>query len=149
MKIADRVGGILLLAFAGYIFVNSLSLGYVAGGVPGAGFLPLWAGVILAVSAVTILVKSWRRPLSGPLIANRALLWRTVVFGLGIVAMAFLLPYLGMVLTLALFMLFAVPFLGARNPLKIAASVILVPLFVYVLFQLILKVPLPVGPWRF
>lgn len=149
MKIADRMGGILLLAFAGYIFVNSLSLGYVAGGIPGAGFLPLWSSVIMAVSAVAILVKSWRKPLSGPLIANRALLWRTVVFGLGIVAMAFLLPYLGMVLTLALFMLFAVPFLGARNPLKIAASVILVPLFVYVLFQLILKVPLPVGPWRF
>ncbi len=149
MKIADRMGGILLLAFAGYIFVNSLSLGYVAGGIPGAGFLPLWSSVIMAVSAVAILVKSWKKPLSGPLIANRAILWRTVIFGLGMVVMAFLMPYLGMVLTLGLFMLFAVPFLGARDPLKIAASVILVPLFVYVLFQLILKVPLPVGPWRF
>ncbi len=149
MKIADRVGGVLLLAFAGYMFVTSLSLGYVAGGVPGAGFLPLWASVILAVSAITVLVKSWKKPLAGPLIANRNLLWRTVMFGLGIVAMAFLLPYLGMVATLALFMLFGVPFLGARDPLKIAAAVILVPLFVYVLFQLILKVPLPVGPWRF
>ncbi len=149
MKIADRVGGVLLLAFAGYIFVTSLSLGYVAGGVPGAGFLPLWAGVLLAVSAVTILVKSWKKPLSGPLIANRTLLWRTVIFGLGIAVMAFVMPYLGMVTTLALFMLFAVPFLGARNRIKIAVSVVLVPLFVYVLFQVILKVPLPVGPWRF
>lgn len=149
MKIADRVGGLLLLAFAGYIFVNSLSLGYVTAGIPGAGFLPLWAGVILGISAIMILVKSWKKPLSGPLIANRALLWRTVIFGLAMVAMVFLLPYLGMVLALALFMLFSVPFLGARHPLKIAASVILVPLFVYVLFQLILKVPLPVGPWRF
>jgi putative tricarboxylic transport membrane protein len=149
MKIADRVGGILLLAFAGYIFVNSLSLGYVAGGIPGAGFLPLWAGVILAISAVTILVKSWRKPLAGPLVASPSLLWRTLVFGLGMVAMVFLMPTLGMVLTLALFMLLAVPFLGARHPLKIAAAVILVPLFVYVLFQLILKVPLPAGPWRF
>ncbi len=149
MKIADRVGGVLLLAFAVYIFVTSLSLGYVAGGVPGAGFLPLWAGVLLAVSAVTILVKSWKKPLSGPLIANRTLLWRTVIFGLGIAVMAFVMPYLGMVTTLALFMLFAVPFLGARNRIKIAVSVVLVPLFVYVLFQVILKVPLPVGPWRF
>lgn len=149
MKTADRVGGILLLAFAGYVVVNSLSLGYVAGGIPGAGFLPLWAGVILGTAAVTILIKSWKKPLSGPLIANRAILWRTVIFGLGMVVMVFLMPYLGMVMTLALFMLFGVPFLGARQPLKIAASVILVPLFVYVLFQLILKVPLPVGPWRF
>jgi putative tricarboxylic transport membrane protein len=149
MKTADRVGGILLLAFAGYVFVNSLSLGYVAGGIPGAGFLPLWSSVILAISAVTILVKSWKKPLSGPLIANKAILWRTLIFGLGMVAMVFLMPYLGMVVTLALFMLLGVPFLGAREPLKIAAAVVLVPLFVYVLFQLILKVPLPVGPWRF
>jgi putative tricarboxylic transport membrane protein len=149
MKIADRVGGFILLAFAGYIFVNSLSLGYFTAGIPGAGFLPLWSGVILGTAAVTILVKSWRKPLAGLLMANRTVLWRAVIFGLGMVAMVFLIPYLGMVVTLALFMLFGVPFLGARNPLKIAASVILVPLFVYVLFQLVLQVPLPVGPWRF
>ena len=149
MKIADRAGGFILLAFAGYIIVNSLSLGYITAGIPGAGFLPLWAGVILGTTAITILVKSWKKPLTGLLIANRTILWRAVIFFLGIVMMAVLLPYLGMIVTLALFMLFGVPFLGARNPLKIAASVILVPLFVYVLFQLVLRVPLPVGPWRF
>jgi putative tricarboxylic transport membrane protein len=149
MKIADRVAGFVLLAFAGYIFVNSISLGYVSEGVPGAGFLPLWAGAILAVSAIVILAKSWKTPLSGLLIANRTVLWRTVIFGLGMAVMVFMMPYLGMVVTLALFMLFGVPFLGARHPLKIAASVTLVPLFVYVLFQLVLQVPLPVGPWRF
>jgi hypothetical protein len=103
----------------------------------------------MGIAAVIILVKAWKKPLSGPLIANRSLLLRTVGFGLGIVVMVVALPYLGMILALGLFMLFGVPFLGARQPLKIAASVILVPLFVYVLFQLILKVPLPVGPWRF
>jgi putative tricarboxylic transport membrane protein len=149
MKIADRMGGFILLAFAGYIFVNSLSLGYAAAGVPGAGFLPLWASVILAVSAIMILVKSWKKPLSGPLIANRTVLWQTVLFSVGMAVMVFLIPFLGMVIALALFMLLAVPFLGARQPLKIAASVVLVPLFVYVLFQLILQVPLPAGPWRF
>lgn len=149
MKIADRVAGLVLLAFAGYIVVNSLSLGYVSGGVPGAGFLPLWAGVILAVSAIVILAKGWKKPLSGPLIASRPLLWRTVVFGLGIVAMVLLMPHLGMVVTLGLFMLFGVPFLGARQPLKIAAAVLLVPLFVYGLFKAVLQVPLPVGPWGF
>lgn len=149
MKIADRVGGILLLGFAAYIFVNSISLGYITGGVPGAGFLPLWASVIMGIAAVMILVQAWKKPLSGPLIATRALLLRTVIFGAGIVVTVFAMSYLGMVATVGLFMLFGVPFLGARQPLKIAAAVILVPLFVYVLFQLILKVPLPVGPWRF
>lgn len=149
MKIADRVGGLLLLVFAGYVFTKSLSLGYVTAGVPSAGFLSLWASVIMAISAVMILVKSWKKPLSGPLIANRTILWRTVIFGLAMVMMVFLMPYIGMLVTLAFFVLFSVLLLGARRPLKIVASVVFVPLFVYVLFQLILRVPLPVGPWGF
>jgi putative tricarboxylic transport membrane protein len=149
MKIADRLGGFILLAFAGYIMITSFLMEYVVAGVPGPGFLPFWAGLILGAAAVMILVNSWKKPLTGLFIANRTVLWRTVIFGLGMAVMAFLIPYLGMVVTLALFMLLTVPFLGARHPLKIAASVILVPLFVYVLFQFILQVPLPVGPWRF
>jgi putative tricarboxylic transport membrane protein len=149
MKIADRVGGFILLAFAGYIMVTSLSMKYVTAGVPGPGFVPFWAGLILAGAAVMILVNSWKKPLAGLLMANRAILWRTVIFGLGMAVMVFLIPYLGMVVTLALFMLLTVPFLGARDKVKIAASVVLVPLFVYVLFQFVLQVPLPVGPWRF
>lgn len=149
MKIADRVGGFILLAFAGYIMVTSLSMKYVTGGVPGPGFLPFWAGLILAGAAVIILVNTWKKPLAGPLAADRTIMWRQLIFGLGMAVIVFLLPYLGMVLTLTLFMLVTVPFLGARNKLKIAASVVLVPLFVYVLFQFVLQVPLPAGPWRF
>ncbi|MDA8126918.1 MAG: tripartite tricarboxylate transporter TctB family protein [Deltaproteobacteria bacterium] len=149
MKIADRVGGFILLAFAGYIMITALSMQYAISGVPGPGFLPFWAGLILAVSAVLILVKSWKKPLAGLLMESRAILWRTLIFGLGMAAMIFVLPHLGMVVTLALFMLLAVPFLGAREKVKIAMAVVLVPLFVFVLFQYVLQVPLPAGPWRF
>ena len=149
MKIVDRMGGGVLLAFAGYIMITSLSMEYVKEGVPGPGFLPFWTSLILGGAAIMILVNSWKKPLKGLLMANRTVLWRTVIFFLAMVVMVFLIPYLGMVVTLALFMLFAVPFLGARDRLKILASVVLVPLFVYVLFQFVLQVPLPVGPWRF
>lgn len=149
MKVADIMGGLILLAFAGYIFVNSLALGYASGGIPGAGFLPLWISVILAVAASAILIKAWRQPLSGPLMANRATLLRTLFFGLWIVGAVLALPHIGMVVTLVIFMLLTVTFLGVRNPFSIAATVILVPLFVYTLFQLILNVPLPEGPWGF
>lgn len=129
--------------------ITSLSMEYVKEGVPGPGFLPFWTSLILGGAAIMILVNSWKKPLKGLLMANRTVLWRTVIFFLAMVVMVFLIPYLGMVVTLALFMLFAVPFLGARDRLKILASVVLVPLFVYVLFQFVLQVPLPVGPWRF
>ena len=105
MKIADCVGGLLLLAFAGYILVSSLSMEYVTAGVPGPGFVPFWISIILGIAAVVILVKGWKKPLSGLLIADRTVLWRTVAFALGMAVMVLLIPYLGMVLTLALFML--------------------------------------------
>lgn len=149
MKIADRAAGFLLLAFAVYIHVVSRGMEFSTAGVPGPGFLPFWISLILGIAAVLILIGSWSRPLSGRLIADRTVLWRTVLFGLGMVAVVTLLPFLGMILTLALFILAAVPLLGARNRLHIAAAVILVPGFVYCLFHFVLQIPLPVGPWRF
>lgn len=149
MKIADRTGGFLLLAFAVYIHVVSRSMEYATAGVPGPGFVPFWISLILGVAAVLILIGSWRHPLSGRLITDRTVLWRTVLFGLGMVAVVMLLPFLGMIVTLALFILAAVPLLGARNRLHIAAAVVLVPGFVYCLFRFVLQIPLPAGPWGF
>lgn len=149
MKIADRLGGFLLLAFAVYIHIGSRSMEFAAAGVPGPGFVPFWISLFLGIAAILILIRSWRRPLSGPLIADRTVLWRTVVFGLGMTVVVMLLPFLGMILTLALFILFAVPLLGGRNRLHIAAAVFLIPAFVYCLFHFVLQIPLPVGPWGF
>lgn len=149
MKIADRIAGFLLLTFAVYIHVGSRAMEYATAGVPGPGFVPFWISLILGIAAILILIRSWNRPLSGPLIADRTVLWRTVVFGLGMAVVVMLLPFLGMILTLALFILVAVPLLGARNRLHIAAAVVLIPAFVYCLFHFVLQIPLPVGPWRF
>lgn len=149
MKIADRIGGFLLLAFAVYIHVGAWAMEYATAGVPGPGFVPFWISLILGIAAVLILIGSWSRPLSGRLIADRTVLWRTVIFGISMVAVVMLLPLLGMILTLALFILVAVPLLGARNRVPIAAAVVLVPAFVFCLFHFVLQIPLPVGPWRF
>lgn len=149
MKMADRIGGFLLLAFAVYIHVGARSMEYATAGVPGPAFVPFWISLVLGIVAILILIGSWTKPLSGPLIANRTVLWRTVVFGLGMAAVVVLIPFFGMILTLALFILVAVPLLGARNWLHIATAVVLVPAFVYCLFHFILQIPLPVGPWRF
>jgi putative tricarboxylic transport membrane protein len=148
MKIADRMVAVILLAFAVYVGVGSLSMEYATKGVPGPGFLPFWISLFLGGAAVLILVQGWTKPLAGPLIADRGVLWRTLALGLGIAGMAFLIPFIGMILAMALFILGAVPLLGAKKWMHILAAVVLVPAFVYLLFQYILQVPLPVMPWR-
>ena len=148
MKIADRLVGVILLAFAGYVFVVARSMEFLTAGVPGPGFMPFWVSLVLGVSAILILIKSGVKPLAGRLIADRGALWRTLAFSAGIVAIPLLIPYIGMVIALALFMAFAVPLLGVRKWIPIVTAAILVPAFVFLLFQYILQVPLPVMPWR-
>jgi putative tricarboxylic transport membrane protein len=148
MKIADRLVGVILLAFAIYVFVVARSMEFITAGVPGPGFIPFWISICLGIAAILILVKSWIEPMVGAVIADRRVLWRTLVFGAGIVGIALLIPFIGMILTLALFILGAAPLLGARKWPHILAAAVLVPAFVYFLFQYILQVPLPVMPWR-
>jgi hypothetical protein len=148
MKIADRLAGVILLAFAFYVGVASLSMEFATKGVPGPGFAPFWISLVMGIAAILILIKSWIKPLAGPLIADRGVLRRTLAFAAGVVGIAILIPFLGMILTLALFILGAVPLLGARKWPHILATAVLVPAFVYFLFQYILQVPIPVMPWR-
>jgi putative tricarboxylic transport membrane protein len=148
MKIADRLVGAALLAFAVYVFIVARSMEFLTEGVPGPGFVPFWVSLVMGVSAILILVKSGIKPLTGMLIADRGALRRTLAFSAGIVAIPLLTPFIGMILTLALFMAFAVPLLGVRKWTHVLAAAILVPAFVYFLFQYILQVPLPVMPWR-
>ncbi len=148
MKLADRLAGVVLLAFAGYVFVVSRSMEFLTGGVPGPGFMPFWVSLIMGISAILILVKSVTKPLSGRLIADRSVVWRTLAFAAAIIAIPLLVPFIGMIISLALFMLVTVPLLGARKWTQVLAATILVPAFVYLLFQYILQVPLPIMPWR-
>src|SRR5512138_1814732 len=130
MKIADRLAGVALLAFAGYVFVVSRSMEFLTKGVPGPGFMPFWVSLIMGISAVLILVKSGIKPLPGRLIADRKVVWQTLAFAGAIIAIPLLVPLIGMIIALALFMLCTVPLLGARKWTQVLAAAILVPAFV-------------------
>lgn len=149
MKIADRIGGLVLLALALYVYSEARSWEYAAEGVPGPGFAPAWISLLIGLSAIAVLVRSWRSPLRGPLVQNRAGLRRSAGFLLGMGGASALIPLLGMSLTLGLFVLTAIPLLGARGWWQILLAVLLVSVGVPVLFQYVLLVPLPVGPLGF
>ena len=65
MRLTDRIGGVLLLALALYITWEARAWDYTTDGIPGPGFAPFWVGLLVAVAAVAVLVRSWRRPLGG------------------------------------------------------------------------------------
>jgi hypothetical protein len=149
MKLADRIGGLLLLALAVFVYGESRTWEYTTDGIPGPGFAPFWVSLLIGIAAVAVLARSWRTPLSGPLIPSRPALWRSAGFLLGMLGAACLIPLLGMSLTLGLFVLVAIPFLGAREWWKIVLVAILVAAGVPFFFERILLVPLPAGPLGF
>jgi len=149
MRLADRIGGVFLLALALYVFREAWAWEYSADGVPGPGFAPFWIGLLIGIAAVVVLIRSWRSPLSGPLVENLPGLRRSAGFLLGMVGASFLIPILGMSLTLGLFVLASVPFLGARNWWQVVLAAVLVAAGVPFLFEYLLLVPLPVGPLGF
>ena len=67
MKRADQITGILVLLFSGFVIEESLRIpqeSVVAGRTefaPVPGFLPFWAGVILAGMALLLLLGSFKR----------------------------------------------------------------------------------------
>src|SRR5574341_1620002 len=57
MQRADRMTGLLLLAFAGYTLVSGWQMGYWQGRIPGPGFAPIWIAVGLAICGVLLVLR--------------------------------------------------------------------------------------------
>jgi putative tricarboxylic transport membrane protein len=112
-------------------------------GEPGPGLLPfLLALALVALGAAAAL--EGRRPAPGPVDRRRALLVAALL-----VAYPAALPFLGFALTttLALFLLGRA--LGSRAPGRLAIFAVASTAAAVVLFQRLLLVPLPRGPWGF
>lgn len=149
MALAERLGGLAVLVFALLVFLGARAMPYAEEGVPGPGFAPTWVSLLLAVAGVWILARSRVAGPMRPFIAGRAARVRTLLLVVAIVLAVWLVPRLGMVPSLALFIAAAIPVLGARRWQRIAAAAVIVPATFYLVFQLWLKVPFPRGPLGF
>jgi uncharacterized membrane protein len=65
MKKADVITGIVLLILASGVISGAWQMPQSATFGPGAGFLPLWIGVILAILAMILLISAWTRQPTG------------------------------------------------------------------------------------
>ena len=62
MKKAEMITGVFLLILSGLVIWEASQMPPPASFAPGAGFLPFWLGVLLAVLATILFVSAWRRP---------------------------------------------------------------------------------------
>ena len=152
MRSADRVTAALLLAFAVAFSAGALKqYQWWGSGGPGPAFMPFWLGLVMALLALGLLVKSLKRQDSGEawLPRGEGLRDLLVVLGATVVFVA-LLNLLGMVIGTALYLAVLVRYLGRHRWWVTLAVALGAAGFNWLVFVHWLRVPFPEGKlWIF
>lgn len=145
MLTTDRVAGGALALFALVVLVESRKLPLGTLRTPGPAYMPVALALMLLLCGIVVLVLGVRAPaLSGVGWAE----WRHAVAILGACAFAALaLERLGYRLTLVLVLAFLVGLVERRGLLQTAAFALGLALGSHYLFDTLLRVPLPRGPF--
>ena len=139
----NAIGGLLLLAFAIWLWFGAAAIDGAGQGLVGPDGFPRIVAVLLAVSSVLLVLQS-ARVAKGRVAAIRVQRPAAVAGAIVLVVIyPVLIAYLGYYAATAIWML---PFLflaGMRNPVRIVAGTAGFLLFTKVLFQMVLGTPLP------
>ena len=152
MRNADRVTAGLLLALSVAFAAGALKYySWWGPGGPGPAFLPFWLGLVMALLALTMLVKSLRQADPGADWLPRGEGLRAMLVVLGAtVAFVALLKVVGMVLGTALYLAGLIGFLGGHRWWVTLAIAIGAAGFNWLVFVRWLRVPFPeAGIWIF
>lgn len=153
MKKADVITGIVLLVLSGSVIWGAWQMPQSATFGPGAGFLPFWVGVILAVLAVLLLVSAWTRKATqqdttSPFPEAKPLIAITGVLG-GLAAYIFLIEVLGFLADTFLYVAFLLGIVERERWQVTLAVAVLTTASLYIVFQILLGISLPSNRFGF
>ena len=147
MRSADRVTAALLLAFAVAFSVGALKqYQWWGSGGPGPAFMPFWLGLVMALLALVLLLRSLRQQNPGEAWLPRGEGLRDMLVVLAAtVAFVALLNVTGMIIGTALYLAFLVRYLGRHRWWVTLAIALAAAGFNWVVFVHWLRVPMPEG----
>ena len=147
MRSADRVTAVLLLAISVAFSAGALKYySWWGSGGPGSAFLPFWLGLVMAVLAVMMLIKSLKEKNPGGVWLPRGEGLRNMLVVLAVtVAFVALLNVTGMIIGTALYLTVLIRYLG-RHPWWMTLAIALAAAgFNWLVFVYWLRVPMPQG----
>ena len=148
MRSADRVTAALLLAFAVAFSVGALKqYQWWGSGGPGPAFVPFWLGLVMALLALMMLVRSIKQTASGRRLvpARRGPARHAGGARASTVAFVALLKVTGMVIGTALYLAVLVRYLGRHRWWVTVAIALAAAGFNWLVFVHWLRVPMPEG----
>ena len=147
MRSADRVTAALLLAFAVAFSVGALKqYQWWGSGGPGPAFMPFWLGLVMALLALWLLIRSWKQQHPGEAWLPRGEGLRDMLVVLAAtIAFVVLLKVTGMIIGTALYLAFLVRYLGRHRWWVTFAIALAAAGFNWLVFVHWLRVPMPEG----
>ncbi len=153
MKKAEMITGVFLLLLAIAVIWEAANMPPSASFGPGAGFLPFWLGLLLAVLAIMLCVSAWRslakRKESGSIFPRKQALLAVTLTMAGLAGYILLIEILGYLVDTFLFVVFLVKVVERetwRLSLPVAAGTVV---GLYTIFHILLRITLPVGMFGF
>ncbi len=144
---SDQVSGLVLLALA--LYIGWLNRAFPVGSLaePGPGYVPLLLACALGAIGLLVALRGSRSE------ALAAMQWpeamRGVVILAACTAATLVLEHIGYRLTIAVFLVFFLGIVERKPPLAVALVAAGFSLASFYIVGILLKVPLPRGPWGF
>ncbi|MCE5262802.1 MAG: tripartite tricarboxylate transporter TctB family protein [Deltaproteobacteria bacterium] len=153
MKKAEMIAGIVLLVLSGAVIWGASEMPPSATFGPGAGFLPFWLGIVLAILATILLATAWhRQPTkedSKPVFPGKHALFTIVLVLVGLGVYIELIDILGYILDTFLFVIYLVKVVERQKwPLSLAVAVCTAA-GLFIVFQVLLEIILPSNMFGF
>jgi putative tricarboxylic transport membrane protein len=154
MKNIDRISGIVLLGVGAAVFLKSLSYPIGTFRTPGAGLFPLIAALLLlGLSAVLTIQAFLRKKDTGdaaiPFFPRKGALRQILLGFAGMIGYRYLFPVIGFAPSTGLFIFFLIRFLGGYGWKTSISFALGTAIVAYYLFEVWLKIPMPLPILRF
>lgn len=153
MRKADRITGVIVLIFSGFVIEESWRMPQQSATFgPGVGFFPFWLGVLMAILSILLILNTWQRPATPTqrsIFPGRRAFIAIVLVLTGLAGYIVLLEVLGFLLDTVLFTAFL---LGVVEREKWKMTLLIATLTsggLYVIFQILLGVNLPKNMFGF
>ncbi|TSA48574.1 MAG: tripartite tricarboxylate transporter TctB family protein [Deltaproteobacteria bacterium] len=147
MKKAEMITGVFLLVLSGFAIQEAWRMPSSATFGPGAGFLPFWLGVLLAVLATILFVSAWRSQAtekdSKPVFPGKQALFAITSVLVGLAGYILLIEVLGYLVDTFLFIVFLMKTVEHEKwPLTLMVAVSTTAVL-FITFQFLLRITLP------
>jgi putative tricarboxylic transport membrane protein len=146
MRVAEIVTASVLALVGGIVVLDALRLGIGWGtDGPRSGFFPFWLSITLVACAVILLVQASRRA-AGAVFVTRAQLGPVLTVLWPATAMVLLTQLIGLYAASGLYLGFYMRRVGHHGWGAVVALSLVVPLALFLVFELWFLVPMPKGP---